>query len=254
METIDHISTVINENTVETCGEITTETMDSKTGVKNICQYMDVEQTTNPEGKPTQTKVLRSLTPAAAISMQHYPVVRNWGRKIRPHLDNPELQRVLVHDFNKYTTGRWGQRFRRGQFPGDFESCDWRWGVRGRHPEYYNYVKHGACHWLVNFNRALAELVEPKSTWRIITSDEHSTVWDGNETLFDLNGLAIFNGGAAKCFELAAFGRNSEVPAPREGLVMGLPWVDYAREIKGLRIKPLYHLRLDRTSHSANSI
>jgi hypothetical protein len=52
-------------------------------------------------------------------------------------------------------------------------------------------VKHSACHWLVNFNLRLAELVMPKREWHIVTSDKHSTVWDGISTLFDLNFHAL---------------------------------------------------------------
>lgn len=31
-------------------------------------------------------------------SMKFYPVIKNWSRKICPHLDNPTLQKVLVSD------------------------------------------------------------------------------------------------------------------------------------------------------------
>jgi hypothetical protein len=44
---------------------------------------------------------------------------------------------------------------------------------------------------LVNFNLKLVSLAEPERPWRIITSDNHSTVWDGKRTLFDLNFLAL---------------------------------------------------------------
>lgn len=174
--------------------------------------------------------------------MNFYPIVKNWGKKIRPHLDNPYLQSMLIYDFNKYTVGCWGTRFRRGQLPGDLESCDWRWSVRGRHPEYYNYVKHSACHWLVNFNRMLAELVEPNKAWRIVTSDVHSTVWDGDTTLFDLNGLALFRN-ADECYRLATFGKNAEVLMPGDFVSTGLPVMRYPLQVKGLRLIPQYHER-----------
>ena len=63
--------------------------------------------------------------------------------------------------------------------------------MRGPNPAYWRYVKHAACHWLVNFNLRLAEQVEPKRTWRIVSSDAHSTVWDGELTLFDFNFHAL---------------------------------------------------------------
>ncbi len=43
----------------------------------------------------------------------------------------------------------------------------------------------------MNFNLRLAELVEPSRPWRIVTTQKHSTVWDGAETLFDINFLAL---------------------------------------------------------------
>jgi hypothetical protein len=123
--------------------------------------------------------------------MRYYDVVRNWGRKIKPHLSDPEVQAVLVRDFNRFTFGRWGREFKAGMKPRDFESCDWEWDRRGRHPEYWGFVKHSACHWVVNFNLKLAERAEPKTLWRIVSSRKHSTVWDGKETLFDMQFLAL---------------------------------------------------------------
>ncbi len=90
-----------------------------------------------------------------------------------------------------YTYGRWRKRIKPGLFPRDYESCDWSRDHRGIEPRFWRYVKPSACHWLVNFNLRLAQLAEPKRPWRILTSDEHSTVWDGDGTLFDLNYLAM---------------------------------------------------------------
>jgi hypothetical protein len=117
---------------------------------------------------------------------------QNW-RRIKPHLKEPVVRSTLTRDFNKFVYGRWGQEFTDEMVPADFESCDWRCGRirRGPEPAYWQYVKHSACHWLVNFNLRLAERVEPKRLWRILTSDDHSTVWDGDHTLFDFNYCAL---------------------------------------------------------------
>ena len=88
--------------------------------------------------------------------MRYYPIQKNWSRKIKPHLQDLEAQYILRHDFNRYTFGRWHQEFKLGMKPTEFESCDWRCGRKGRQPEFWDYVKHAACHWLVNFNRRLA--------------------------------------------------------------------------------------------------
>jgi hypothetical protein len=48
-------------------------------------------------------------------------------------------------------------------------------------------------------------LAEPKRKWRIITSDKHSTVWDGEYTLFDFNFQAL-GVSPKECFEDAVIG------------------------------------------------
>lgn len=134
-------------------------------------------------------------------NIQYFDAVRNW-RRIARHLDNVILKRVLVTDFNKFTGGRWRKPFGHGQYPRQFEGCCWDGDHKGREPRFWLYVKHAACHWLVNFNLMLATLVEPKRPWRIITSKNHSTVWDGQHTLFDLNFLAL-QIPPSQCFEMA---------------------------------------------------
>ena len=51
---------------------------------------------------------------------------------------------------------------------------------------------------------------EPDREWRIVTSDEHSTVWDGNNTLFDINFSAL-GLEAEEAFDLAVLHRTSMV-------------------------------------------
>jgi hypothetical protein len=125
--------------------------------------------------------------------MRYYDFKRHWTKRIMPHLNDSEFNRVLVHDLNKFTWGRWRHKFEPGMLPEDTESCDWRWshGRRGPMPRYWAYVKHGACHFLVNAALRLAMLTEPDREWRIITADKHSTVWDGDSTLFDLQFSAL---------------------------------------------------------------
>ena len=133
--------------------------------------------------------------------MRYYDIKRNW-RKVEPLLDAVAVQRVLVRDFNKFTYGKWRKSFTCGRKPFEFESCDWHLFHRGRRPAYWAYVKHGACHWLCNFWLVTAEHVLPDRPWRIVTSDRHSTVWDGAETLFDFN-FQAFGIDPDECFVMA---------------------------------------------------
>jgi hypothetical protein len=94
--------------------------------------------------------------------MKYYPIQAKW-RKIKRHLEDEKLNQLLVTDFNKYTLGRWGKRFTKGMYPEEFESCDWRVDKDrpGPCPHFWKYVKHAACHWIVNFCLRLANLTEP---------------------------------------------------------------------------------------------
>lgn len=141
--------------------------------------------------------------------MEYYNIKKNWKKKIKPHLTNKELNNILVKDFREYMDQRnWKFEFKEGMFPFEFESCDWWTSKRGRHPEYWKCVKHGACHYLARFNLKLAQLIAPDKTWRIISSEFHSTVWDGENTIFEFNFYA-FGIPADEAFRLAMSG-NSE--------------------------------------------
>jgi hypothetical protein len=123
---------------------------------------------------------------------KYYDLQRNWTRKIVPHLKDEKLNAILVRDFNKFTMGSRAKPFLPGDLPENWDSCDWRFqGHCGRCPRFWSYVKHAACHWIVNFSLHLAQLAEPSRAWRIVTSQAHSTVWDGHSTLFDFNFLAL---------------------------------------------------------------
>jgi hypothetical protein len=120
------------------------------------------------------------------LKMEYYDLKRNW-RRVRPHLADNKLTKILVRDFNKFTFGRWGRKFTYGHTPSEFDSSDWRCERRGRPPHFWRYTCSLACHWLVNFNLRLATLVMPDRRWRILNSAEHSTVCDGGDMIFEFN-------------------------------------------------------------------
>jgi hypothetical protein len=130
--------------------------------------------------------------------MEYYDLSKNW-RIVKRHLGDTELNEVLVRDFNKFTFGRWCDEFTHGRLPSEFDIHDWR---RGRERAFWKYACWSACHWLVNFNLRLAMLVRPELSWRIIISKEHSTVWDGEDTLFEFSFQAM-GVKPQECFELA---------------------------------------------------
>ena len=163
--------------------------------------------------------------------LHYFDLPRYWTRDIVPHLSDKKLNKILVRDFNKYTMGRWGKQFAHGDYPAAHDCCYWNLHHRGRIPRYWDYVCSGACHWLVNFTLRLATLVRPKSEWRIITSDRHSTVWDGRKTLFEFNFLA-FGTDPNECFEMA-YGRELAVGTYYKVLYPGPWWEKEPSDAKG---------------------
>ena len=57
-------------------------------------------------------------------------------------------------------------------------------------------------------------LVEQNKQWRILQSNQHSTVWDGEEMLFDFNFLA-FGVDPQRCFDLAHTDGREHAPGNR---------------------------------------
>lgn len=125
-------------------------------------------------------------------SLRYYDPVKNW-RKLAVHLTAAEP--TLIRDFGLFVWYKHhNKNFISGMVPHDFENADtWilRPGRRGPKPAYWSYIKCGACHWLVNHNLELIQRACPKYSWRIITSNRHSTVFNGEDLLFDLNYFAI---------------------------------------------------------------
>jgi hypothetical protein len=143
----------------------------------------------------------------APKALRYYDVKRHWSRRIAPHLGDRELNAILARDLNKYMLGRTGRPAPEGAVPADLDPFDWRGDRRGRRPHFWRYVMGGACHWLVNFNLRLAMLAEPGYPWRIRTSPKHSTVWDGDRTIFEMNGPA-FGVSVQESFEMVRRGRD----------------------------------------------
>jgi hypothetical protein len=125
---------------------------------------------------------------------RYFDFSRHWTKKLNPIIQSPQAQAILQHDFKDYSIAKAKQRglsidhnsLRR--MPADYDSTDWRCG---RLPLWEQYVCHGACHYIVNTLLYVAMAAYPNRAWRIVTSSKHSTIWDGDKTLFDLNFLTL---------------------------------------------------------------
>jgi len=132
--------------------------------------------------------------------VNYYPIQKRW-RKVGPIYRSEMAAAIWYPDMEAYGRQRasdYGYEWRSKPytpelFPEDWDSCDWRWshGRRGPQPAFWRWCTHGACHWLVGLSLFVAMRAEPDRPWRIVTSDKHSTVWDGDQTLWDGNFLAL---------------------------------------------------------------
>ena len=130
--------------------------------------------------------------------MEYYPIQKNW-RKAKDIYSSPEAKAIwypdmiLFKEMKAEETGvkQWYPTDSPELTPSDFESCYWRYGRKGRQPAFWKYVCHAACHHLVGLGLYAATIVEPNQNWRVIGNEYHSTVWDGEDTLWDLNYTAL---------------------------------------------------------------
>lgn len=136
---------------------------------------------------------------------RYFDFSRHWTKTLNPIIQLSQAQSILNQDFKKYISVKRANYIRdaiknglsadshkwyfsEGKFPADFDSCDWR---DGRLPAWHQYVCHGACHYIANTLLYVASTAYPNKAWRIITSSLHSTIWDGDKTLFDLNFVTL---------------------------------------------------------------
>jgi hypothetical protein len=104
-----------------------------------------------PEGPWEGVRLVLSSNKVAPEKIRYYDLKRNWTKKIEPYLDDKGLNDILARDFNKFTMGRWGTKFGKDQLPHECESAFSFFEQRGPFARYRWYTRHGACHWLVNF-------------------------------------------------------------------------------------------------------
>jgi hypothetical protein len=131
-------------------------------------------------------------------NLTYYPIQSHW-RKIAPVIRSAECEAIWrpnMVDYNRQRASDNGFKYNPRPFwyPRCCDGCDWRCDRVGKHPAYWDFVCHSACHWLVDMCLYVANKIHPEVQWRIVSSHKHSTVWNGEKewpVLFDLNFLAL---------------------------------------------------------------
>ena len=144
--------------------------------------------------------------------MKYFQIEHHWNelRSIYESDQATEIWYDKMQDFGKQKDEDYGIKNCRTEIlrpeltPRDYDSVNWRYHLEDgkKEPEFWKYVCHGACHWLINLNLFVAQQYDRTKGWRIVSGKKHSTVWDGKDTLFDANFLAL-RVSADKAYELA---------------------------------------------------
>lgn len=142
--------------------------------------------------------------------MQYYDVKKHW-QKIKHYYKSQEAKNIWYPRLQLYAENRgWDPiKYTETLTPSDFDSCDWRTRYR-RAPDYWKYVTHGACFWVVDLNLYLAKKILPDEIWVIVTSSKHALCWNGDDLLFDTNFLAL-GVPVEEAWKLAACQPDSEI-------------------------------------------
>lgn len=137
-----------------------------------------------------------------ARKVRYVNIQGNW-RKFGPLFKSKDAKSIWVPNMIEYGHVRASEhkyKFtydpEKHQLPSSYDSCDWRWHDQppGPHPQFWDYVCHSACHWLVDLCLYVAMSSDSIIPWQIITSEKHSSVWNGSTEfpmLFDANFLAL---------------------------------------------------------------
>ena len=105
-------------------------------------------------------------------------------RGLNPHggwdkMDIDELQRTVVEYTYDITDVD-------DLLPRHFDTTSWRYIQRGETcPKFWDFVCHGACHYMVELHLWVITQVKPEHDWRIIQSDLHATIWNGKDLIYD---------------------------------------------------------------------
>lgn len=151
--------------------------------------------------------------PPNCDNASYFPIQQRW-RKLKPIFESSaHIWRPNMDDFRRQRAETNGFKYTpnpaRDVLPSWHDHCDWRCDRRGKHPAFWDYVCHSACHWVADMCLYVAQTAYPKVPWRVVSSQKHSTVWNGDmehPVLFDTNFLAL-GVSAPDALRLASRGR-----------------------------------------------
>ena len=144
---------------------------------------------------------------------KYYDLIDDWS-KVEPFINHPSVLSAMHFNYNAYLLSHLGLPFDDAMTPETIYELnqrmlfgdDWKQeGFDARNGErqpYWTITAPHTCHWTANVLLEIAKSAEPEHPWRIISGKNHSTVWDGADTLFETHYLVIGRS-ADECYEAA---------------------------------------------------
>jgi hypothetical protein len=128
------------------------------------------------------------------LDCEYFDHRKHW-RKLQPIFESDEIKDVSNREMNSFKLADYhpGNRvYRTFRYPEEYDYGDWRfWRGRGRPANYLKWVCAGSCHWSAVVNLHVLKIYQPEIPWQLVTSRDHSTVWDGNKLIFDMQYYAL---------------------------------------------------------------
>jgi len=163
---------------------------------------------------------LRTRKEICYENAEYVNITAKWQR-LKPAFQSKEARDIwepCLREFSQSEAFERGREYRVDFYEGKnarpcWHDGDWRFGHGRRIPEWWDYACGKACHWIVDLALFVAQSKLKSEEWRIVSSQKHSTVWNGdceNPLLFDINFLAL-GVPAKEALSLAATGRELKV-------------------------------------------
>lgn len=128
--------------------------------------------------------------------LKYFDVSKHWN-KLNPIYESNEIKEFVLLQLNEYLEVKAeddGYTFKpltEFEYPYLYNMDCWICNGRKRRLKYFNWVLHRACHYMAPVNLEVIAEAFPNKEWRLVNSDFHSTVWDGERTVYDLNYKAL---------------------------------------------------------------
>jgi hypothetical protein len=158
--------------------------------------------------------------PKKIEDIRFYDIQANWRRLRDLFYSKYNLYDLYIRmeSFEKLRKEEYGYEYKPREFTLDlrpvfYDYYSWRSrrNKRGRMPAFWDFACQSACHWVNAWAmECICSEMYTEFRWRLVTSDKHTTIWDGDKTLFDINFLAL-GISPEEAWELAACQPDSEV-------------------------------------------